>query len=43
MYNTALNQKLERIGLSPKEALIYAYLIDKGGAYPSKIAEVVKN
>ncbi len=42
MYNTSLNQKLERVGLSPKEALIYGYLIDKGGAYPSKIAEDVK-
>lgn len=42
MYNTSLNQKLERVGLSPKEALIYEYLIDKGGAYPSKIAEDVK-
>ena len=42
MYNTLLNQKLERVGLSPKEALIYSHLMDKGGAYPSKIAEEVK-
>ncbi len=42
MYNTTLNQKLERVGLSTKEGLIYSYLLEKGGAYPSKIAEDVK-
>ncbi len=42
MYNVALSQKLERIGLSSKEALIYGYLIENGGGYPSKIAEETK-
>ncbi len=42
MYNSPLISKLERVGLSSKEALIYGYLIDKGGAYPSKIAEDTK-
>ena len=35
-----LNQKLERVGLSDKEASIYSALIQTGGAYPSKIAEM---
>lgn len=37
-----LAQKLEQAGLSDKEALIYATLVDAGGAFPSKIAELTK-
>ena len=34
-----LLKKLEKVGLSDKESLIYASLLELGGAYPSKIAE----
>ena len=37
-----LAQKLGQAGLSDKEALIYAALIETGGAFPSKIAEITK-
>jgi len=37
-----LRQRLERVGLTDKEASIYSALIQTGGAYPSKIAEVTK-
>lgn len=37
--DTNLLKKLEKAGLSDKEALIYATLLELGGAYPSKIAE----
>ncbi|HEV2523899.1 MAG TPA: helix-turn-helix domain-containing protein [Gammaproteobacteria bacterium] len=33
-----LKEKLEKAGLTENEALIYAYLLDVGGAYPSAIA-----
>lgn len=38
-YNTSLAKKLERSGLSEKEASIYAYLLETGGAFPSDIAK----
>ncbi len=34
-----LVQKLKLTGLKEKEAAIYAYLLENGGAYPSKIAQ----
>lgn len=34
-----LLKKLEKSGLSDKEALVYTALLEMGGAYPSKIAE----
>src|SRR3989344_9040306 len=40
--NADLPATLEKIGLSEKEALIYASLITLGGAFPSKIAEHAK-
>src|SRR3712207_1514203 len=33
-----IKEKLEKAGLTDNEALIYSYLIDVGGAYPSAIA-----
>ncbi|MES2059495.1 MAG: helix-turn-helix domain-containing protein [Patescibacteria group bacterium] len=36
--NEALLKKLEKSGLSDKEALVYTALLELGGAYPSKIA-----
>mgnify|MGYP003393026439 CR=1 FL=1 len=38
-YNTSLPKKIERSGLSEKEALIYAFIIESGGAFPSEIAK----
>lgn len=35
-------KKLEKSGLPHKEAVIYAYLLEKGGAFPSQIAEGTK-
>lgn len=37
--NENLLKKLQKSGLSDKEALIYVTLLELGGAYPSKIAE----
>lgn len=39
LKNPDLLKKLEKSGLSDKEALIYLSLLELGGAYPSKIAE----
>lgn len=38
-YNISLSQKLSGTGLSEKEAQIYAYLIENGGAFPSAISK----
>jgi len=38
-YNTSLQNKLSKTGLSDKEAAIYASLVQLGGAYPSVIAK----
>ena len=38
-YNVSLSQKLSKTGLSDKEAEIYAYLIEHGGAFPSAISK----
>lgn len=38
-YNTSLAQKLSRAGLSDKEAQIYAFLVERGGAFPTEIAK----
>lgn len=35
-------KKIEKIGLSDKAAVIYATVLETGGAYPSKIAEMTK-
>jgi HTH-type transcriptional regulator, sugar sensing transcriptional regulator len=37
-----LKNKLEKSGLTDKEALIYVTILELGGAYPSKIAEITK-
>jgi predicted transcriptional regulator len=37
-----LKEKLEKSGLTEKEASIYSTILKLGGAYPSKIAEVTK-
>lgn len=38
-YDTNLPKKLEGVGLSEKEAQVYAALLELGGGYPSKIAQ----
>lgn len=38
-YNTALSDKLSKIGLSEKEATVYAFLLEHDGAFPSVIAK----
>lgn len=38
-YNVSLAQKLSRAGLSDKEAQIYAFLVERGGAFPTEIAK----
>lgn len=38
----AIAERLQKTGLSGKEAAIYSALITSGGAYPSKIAEMTK-
>jgi len=38
-YSVSLADKLSRIGLSDKEARIYAYLLETGGSFPSHIAK----
>lgn len=40
--NIILQEKLRKTGLKDKEALIYSYLIETGGAYPSAIARDTK-
>jgi len=42
MDNIKLIKHLEQIGLSDKSALVYAVLLERGGAYPSAIAETTK-
>lgn len=42
MYQSNLPDKLKVVGLKEKEAVIYAYLVEMGGAYPSKISEDTK-
>ena len=37
--NPDVLKKLEQTGFSDKEALVYASLLELGGAYPSRIAE----
>ncbi len=37
-----LSKQIQNAGLSEKEALIYAALVELGGAFPSKIAEITK-
>ena len=37
--DTSLLKKLEKSGLTDKEALVYLALLELGGAYPSRIAE----
>lgn len=38
-YHVALSDKLSRTGLSQKEAIIYAFLLEREGAFPSVIAK----
>jgi len=38
-YNISLAQKLSRAGLSEKEAQIYTFLVESGGAFPTDIAK----
>src|SRR3989338_1605075 len=40
--NQRLTAKLKKTGLIEKEAQVYALLLDGGGLYPSRIAEVTK-
>lgn len=37
-----LTEKLEKVGLSEKEAAVYVTLLETGGAFPSKVAEITK-
>lgn len=37
-----ISQKLSRAGLTAKESTVYAALLEAGGAFPSKVAEVTK-
>ncbi|MCR4285651.1 MAG: helix-turn-helix domain-containing protein [Candidatus Kaiserbacteria bacterium] len=37
-FNSALTSKLHKVGLSDKEAITYAYLLESGGAFPSTVA-----
>lgn len=39
MHIHQIKKQLEKTGLSEKECLVYATLVELGGAYPSKIAE----
>ncbi len=39
---SSIQSKLNKLGLTDKEASIYSALLHLGGAYPSKIAEVTK-
>ena len=40
MANDQLKKQLEKTGLTDKESAIYSTILELGGAYPSKIAEV---
>lgn len=40
--NERILSNIKNIGLTDKEVLVYATLVECGGAYPSKIAEVTK-
>lgn len=42
MENTALPQELKKVGMSDKEARIYAAVLELGSAFPSKIAQATK-
>ncbi len=42
MTNGFIVDKLKRAGLEEKEAIIYGYLVETGGAYPSAITEATK-
>jgi sugar-specific transcriptional regulator TrmB len=39
IQNSSFLKKLEKIGLTDKEALVYVSVLELGGAFPSKIAE----
>lgn len=38
-YETAISNKLTKAGLSDKEAVVYAFLLEHNGAYPSVVAQ----
>jgi sugar-specific transcriptional regulator TrmB len=42
MIDTSLLNQIKKTGLSDKAALVYTVLLQTGGAYPSKIAEITK-
>jgi sugar-specific transcriptional regulator TrmB len=42
MQTNQIQKQLNKSGLNEKEALIYTTLIELGGAFPSKIAEITK-
>ncbi len=42
MKNETIIRHLQKTGLSEKTAIIYATLLELGGAYPSRLAEVTK-
>lgn len=42
MYTSPIVEKLKKAGLEEKEAQIYGYLAETGGAFPSTIAEATK-
>ena len=42
MKNETIIRHLQKTGLSEKTAIIYAALLELGGAYPSRLAEVTK-
>jgi len=37
-----IKNNLQKVGLTDKEAVVYSTLLELGGAYPSKIAEITK-
>ena len=39
-YNETIARELQRCGLPEKSAIVYAALLESGGAYPSRIAEL---
>lgn len=41
-YMKNIAEKIQSIGLSNKESLVYIYILENGGAYPSAIAESTK-
>ncbi len=42
MTNGFIIEKLKKTGLEEKEAIIYGYLVETGGCFPSEIAEATK-